>query len=281
MLRNGRIEEKTTDPSEVDLDAVSNACDIIRQIQGLRTHSRISDVLIGECIRTNDPAGWAWMQNDIDIGKFHPTQTLDNGEEVFECLVQAREFEHAKNVASCSPRIKLSEVGFRRLQLTFAHRWQELLGSIDALTRYELSERVVDVIECMKGFVAYVSPTCADACVVYLLQQKRTALLPMFERANVTPAIIPDVLLALKASEDLVLIALLCKAAKEDRTTILRVDGGTKIVTDVMGTLVKRPAIDKKTALLLICLCKTMFTPDSLSSHLASLALSLCACPST
>jgi hypothetical protein len=279
VLKDGRIEENTA-VGESDLDAVSLACDIIRSQNGQPTYSRLTNVLLSTCLSSNDPVAWKWLRNDLDLGVFNLMDELDAGDLIMNCMITAKDLTHACDIAAVAPSIKLSHHGHERMQLKFDVSWKDLCDAIDEWTRYELADRVQDIMPTLQKFMEFVCPVSVDECVRHLLLRKKLLLLPMFERCGVTASIATDIISALKPlvrDPPTVLLTFLCKAITADRDFFRRVlPGALPVLTDAIGELVKRPSIDKKTAVIIICTCKLLFSQNSLSSHVATLAMALC-----
>lgn len=210
VLRKGAVCEKSN-ANEEEIDALSRTCDILRIAFDIAVVPRESGELLGMCLKTNAPAAWAAVCDDIRLENIDWTRALavassvpDAAAVLVACLINAQ--SHIHLVHATSALVVFVPRTPPEMRTTFGRLLGLQLGPLlDTFVRCGSSLRR-DVREAMLTGVgrlldiADVPETSVADTLMDILKRRKDELVRLFLNVPLGPAILahrPDLLGAL------------------------------------------------------------------------------------
>lgn len=276
VLVDGKLGEKSGDPQEQDLDFVSNACDVIREERGEPSYPRTGHSLFHMCLNSDDPEAWRCMARDMDIGVFSMRDETDDCYLYWKRLTEAKTIGHLSHIVKCGSAIPWSDEGKKLHRSIFEIQYGRIIDTVLETCKYEFSTITAELVSRMQGLLAVVDPEDTTDAISYVIDKNAPSFLAMFEKCRIRPECVKILLPALAATPipETAIFVLLSKASIGNRHVLFEHDGPA-ILTKAVSVLLSQPDIDKKTATVVMCLCKQLFMSGSLASHVTTLALAV------
>ena len=210
VLRKGAVVEKSS-AAEEEVDVLSRTCDILRMAFQIPVVPRESGELLGMCLKTNAPAAWAAVCDDIRLEKIDWDRAVavassvpDAAAVLVACLTNAQTHLHLVHVTSALavfvPRTppEMRATFGRTLGLQLAP-FLETFARCGSSLRRDVREAMLAGISKLLD-IADVPETSVAETLMDILRRRKDELVRLFLNVPLGPALLahrPDLLGAL------------------------------------------------------------------------------------